>query len=360
MSWGIDGIGVISPWGNSLRGFIGNFRKNKNSFISKNDFQEAGTMEIPHFNGHKLASSEKFEFKKIIPPLRLRKYDPYSRAGIAVSKMALEGVEKNDDKEIPMALVCSNETIAGLSSKFMKDIYLEGPKEASPRLFPSVSANSSSCQIAKELGIRGTSVNVGGLYSSSFLSLFSSCMILKANSSDDALSVSIDLFSPIILEAYSKLGVYKKRPQSKKGINPGEGSSAIRLKKGEGKFGKILNIAQRNETISPYKWPENSKTHHSLIKELIKGHKVDNYFSSKNGIEHLSKLEKETITGINELKGVKVFSPRDYLGESGSGTSFALISALSFPKGTKSVISVMGPGGIHGGILVESGGYFNE
>jgi len=353
----ISGIGVNSPWGNNVEDFFKGFRNEQSEKKPLDEFLSYKKIESTEITSSMLCYTPRIDYKKYIKPLRLRKYDEYSKAGIAVSKLAIDdsSVEPNPDNT---ALFCTNDTISGLSAKFFGPVISKGPGFASPRLFPGVSANSASCNISIETGLRGPTYNFGGLYGASFHSLYNAKSVLNSKKVNSGLAVSIDLFSKIQLEAFSRFGAYKKNEDSERGIIPGEGSVAVYLTdENKDSYGKINKISQMScyETKT-YHWPKSKEKFAKFIKDFLEGEKVDIMVSLINGEEKISTIEKYTLENVAKLQDVKIVNVKGLIGESTSATIFSLVSALSFPKGTKILIPVIASGGVFGALLVESFG----
>lgn len=368
MTIGIQGVGTISPWGNDLKEFYENYRKRKQAFRPKEEFSR---FPVDLISAPELAFVENFRPEKYIAKKNLRKYDLYSRLGIASAKQAFENSPKtfSESQRYEMGIVCTNENVSEVTAKYLDDLFETGPSACSPRLFPFTSANSTGCCVAMETGVHGQSLNVGSTLAGSFLALYTGIQMLRANRSSSCLVTGIDRLSKIWMEGYTRARAYKKDLNDPYGFLPGESTTSFILEKLENKktdnggvFGNILGINYQTSPLRRYKWPTNHETHIETLTKLIhknSGKKIQLYFSASNGDKRVDEYEKYVFQEAFRDTGhfPEFIRLKNYLGESTTHLFQQILAACCEPKGVCSLISIIGPGGTHGSILVESLGY---
>ncbi len=305
----ITGLGLITPWGNNLKDFT----------------EQKYTFQHPNY-------------KEVISPIKLRKYDIYSKAGIYTSKKALAG--KSED----CALFCSNDSSCGSSADFYSPVLEKGLAFASPRSFPNVSPNSLSCNLAIENKIKGPTYNFAGLFASGFHALYNA----HISSHEQSLCTTVDLSSSIQKEAYKRMGMLDEK------ISFGEGAVSLLLNKNKhSAYGKIDRMGMSFCcNTKRYQWPKNYSKFYELFDSFYDS-TVTDYFPLQNGIT-LEKFEKE-LTKTFTLNINKHYITKK-IGLSSVSPLISLISALLLPKGRISLIPMMAHGGQFGLIKVTSFG----
>ncbi|MBI4042420.1 MAG: hypothetical protein HY391_02980 [Deltaproteobacteria bacterium] len=353
---GIEGIGLITPWGNHPHRFLENYLARKTAIGKIRRFP---TEQII---AQETAQIEGFEPKEFIAPKRIRKYDIFSQLSIAVTHLALResGREIAQEELNQMGMVFSCETQSAVIAEYLDDLVRSGPNGVSPALFTLTSANASSCNAAIENGIQGPSVTVSSKFASGFLSAFTGIQMLQS-AVDLCIAGSVDYLSQKVLEAYSLLGCHRQRRDSvAPGFLPGEGAVALLLTRGPGRYGKIIGAGYLTSPAKNLHWPTGWKTHLAVLKTATGEETVHRYFAASNGIPHLDELEiraTEALFGNHLPEGVNL---KDLLGESSTLPLLQITAACCEPAGTRSLISVASPGGVHGALLIESSGLIHD
>ncbi len=355
MQASIDGIGLVSPWGESFEEFAKNYKNSHKAFTNIDRWENSNP------NLKQAAMVKNFDVKKFIKPNRVGRYDIFSRLGIAATKLALQSSphtwSEEDLSEMGIFFCC--ETQSSLTADYLKDLILTGPQTVSPKTFSLVSANASNCNIAIETGIKGPSVNVSAKCGSGFLSLFTGIQMLAAGHINTCAAGSIDYLSQVVFDAHAKMNSYFNNEQNS--CLPGEGASTIILSSEKsGTYGRILNIAYGYSRIANYRWPTDTQTHIKILSQAIGDLSIDRIQLADNGHETVQKMEEAAIVEIFQDKNKpEIVRLKSLLGESATAPIYQLIAACCEPIGTKTLISVLSPGGLHGAFVVESSGYWS-
>jgi hypothetical protein len=356
MNIGIQGLGFISPWGDSFEGFSEKYQGRDNSAFGPIDRFDSSEISVDT-----AALVRDFDPKKYIDPKKVRKYDVFSRLGISVSKLALDsaGREFTAEEKEDMGIVLSCESQNMITAEYLDVLCRDGVDKVSPKTFSVAAANSANCSIAMETDIHGPSVNVSSHFASGFLTVYTAAQLIRAGQAEQCLAGSLDHLSKPVMECYTRMKAYRGNAGDGRGFLPGEGSAGILLTSGKGLYGKILGLGYQCSSQKNYLWPKNSTVHQEVLLKAIGDHKVDKFQSAENGDKTVERLEREAydqIFGMTPLKPEKVYL-KSHLGEFSALSHFQIISACCEPKGTKTLISVVSVGGVHAAILVESNGF---
>ncbi|MGE3975119.1 MAG: beta-ketoacyl synthase N-terminal-like domain-containing protein [Bdellovibrionales bacterium] len=354
MKIGIDGLGFVSPWGETFESFYTNYHARQSAIRPIDRF------DTTQITAKSAALVSEFDAKKYIDPKKVRKYDTFSRFGISTAKLALQSsqVQLSAEQRENMGIVLSCESQNMVTAEYLDVLYREGADHVSPKLFSIASANSANCSIAMEIDVHGPSVNVSSHFASGFLSVYTGSQLIRAGQTDHCLVGSIDYLSQPVMECYTRMNAYKTQ-DSERGFVPGEGSASLVLSNQEGQYGTILGLSYICSSQKNYLWPTDSKLHAEVLKKAIGEHKIDKFQSTSNGDKIVNQLDSEAYELIfkdEAQKPEKVFI-KSYLGEFSSIPIFQVISACCEPQGTKTLISVTSVGGVHGALLVISSGY---
>jgi len=354
---GISGVGFIGSMGNTLDEFYKSFKQEQQCTTKIERF------EVSNIRIKNAALIKEFDPKPYIERKKLKRYDIYSCLGIVSSKLAMDsyGVNWSEESISDMGLVFSNETQADKVADYLKDLFTYGPETVSPRKFSMTAANTTGCHIAIELGMKGPSINVGAKFTGGFTSIYTSYQMIKAQRVKDVLVGSADYLSQTMLEIYDKMSVFKTQTGESYGaFHPGEGAISFILSEDRFNIGKILGVTNLSSNVNPNKWPNSVERQVEALEAAKTSHNVDFYFSSQNGDSRLDDLEDKVIEKIFQTDRPKIIDLKKQIGEFSGAPMFQVLLALLMPKGSKSLISVIGPGGVHGGMLIESVGLKGE
>lgn len=348
----IQGVGIISPWGESDVAFKESYLARKNTLEPKSAIDRFETDQVC---ADEISLIKEFNPKDYIKPANLRRYDKYSRIGISTVKQILDSAPYALDRS-ELGLVATCGTQSELTEGFLADIYDHGPEYASPRKFPSVSANSISGNISIEFGLEGSNVTVDSKFASGLPALYSAINLIRAGHMDNCLAVSMDYFSKIYLDSLSRMKAYKWQG-STKGFSPGENAMGFLLSNREtGGYGKIHSISFLGSNTDNYRWPTDWETQVRAHQKTMGSKKIDNYYTAANGDTFVEEIETKTFAKLfgESATQPKLINLKSLVGESGALPLVQVFAACCEPAGTKSLISVIGTGGLHGSILVEA------
>lgn len=355
MQVGIQGIGMVGPWGDDLASFLDSYQKRSSAFVPVERF------DVSQVAVKDAALIKDFEPKKYMDAKNVRKYDLFSRLGIAASRLALNSSEKKYSPEelADMGIVVSCETQSMITGSYLDGLVRDGVDQVSPKLFSVAAANSANCNIAIETGVQGPSVNVSAKFAAGFLSAYTGAQLIAAGQVKECLAVSIDYLSQIVMEAYTRMGCYQHGDEPKSGFRPGEGTAALLLSKDDSSCGNILGFGYECSAQENYRWPVDADTQTSVLKKAMGNHQVDKFQSAANGNADADAIDRIAYNKIFSLgkNSPEFISIKDQLGEFSSIPLFQIIAACTEPAGIKTLISVLSPGGVHGAILVESTGW---
>ena len=348
----IKAASAIGAWGIEQKDFYEGFKQKRNMIGPLSDDSRFGES----FDLHGALISE-IDFKKWLAPGERRRKDIYSKLALLASKLALNPLEGLNFHY--MELIITHETLPGQLTRYLDDLFIHGPKMTSPKLFPTMANNSKASTVAQAWGIHGQSFGQANILMASFSMIESAFERIGCGLAEEVLTVSTDYLSPGFVNSYDQLNVYKKNMLSPLGTYPGEGAATILFSNDfKNSVGKISELGSSYSQQVPYKWPKDREAHFQCLKDLFIKYKPEQYFSAGNGDAEIEVIENFVIEKLEAQTKHKfeVFRIKDLLGEHSPIVSFQVVLSLLAPKGTKSLISVLGPGGQHGAILVESFG----
>ncbi len=357
MKIAVMGMGSLTPWGQSNKAFADSYATLKNACVPNESVGRLSNNE--HLKNIQVATLGEFQAKNFMPPANVRKYEIYSRLGIASGRLAIDSLANpltSSDFE-DMAIAVGIESTGAISAEYYKDLVVTGPESCSPRKFPFVSANTSGCHMAMEFGIQGQSMNLGGTFSAGFSAFYCGIKMLQAKRSEHCMVSSIDYLVDVNLMGYSRLGLFKKHPD----LALGEGAVTFILQNSssevqEGQWGTVLGCHFETQPSKPWLWSSSSEVHQRCLEKATGDHSIDKIFLAQFEGAPYAASENEALDGLKNAYGAGRLALKPLLGESGGFVFLQLLAAFCEPKGTRSLISVVSPAGMHGAILVESQG----
>ena len=354
MNIGINGIGCITACGNSTKDFFNQFHGK-----TKNDEKNVERAKLLGITNNQAALISEFDPKKYISKKNNRKFPMHSKLAVASSKIALDSGNNNwSESELNnMGLTFCNEGQIEILENYLKDFYERGWEQSSPKLFSQSAVNTVACHVGMEHGLHGPSISLNSKFTGGFSSLYTGISLIKTERANSVLVGSVDYLSKTILDIYRKMKALKCSKDDPFGANLlGEGAISLILSNEHSDMGKILNIKFLTSDCSSNKWPKESFSHMKVLKETIKDEKIDFYFTSNNGDQNIKNIEDDVFNNLIKSYAPSVINIKEKLGEFSGIPLMQIMLACLKPKNSKSLISVIGPGGIHGGILVESSG----
>lgn len=356
----IKAASAICAWGVDQKDYIENLSRKIKVIKSLSEDKRFGEK----YSDIQGALLPEIDFKKWLAPGERRKKDVYSKLSLLSSKLALNPLlEKEEINFHDMELMTTHETLPGQLVKYLDDLFIYGPRMTSPKLFPTMANNSMASTIAQAFGIHGQSFGQANILMASYSMIETAFERVNNDLAKEILVVSTDYLTPGFIDSYSQLDVYKKDANQAKGTNPGEGSASLLLSSdATNSLGKILDIKSARSKQLPYKWAKDGSTHFDCLKDLYEKYRPTQYFSAGNGDADVEGIENFVIENLLAQgdSDFDIFRIKDYLGEHSPIATIQVFLSLLAPKGTKTLISSVGPGGQHGGIVIESFGTLGE
>lgn len=223
----IVGRGAVTPEGLGLPALL---RTEANASSSIESLRHPGR----HYPVRRVALSDLARWQN---EPRLRRASAISLFIIEAASQALAEAGEQDPSRLGLIVAFGTGAMI-YSRRFFEEVIRNGPKFASPALFPETVFNSPASHVASVLKINGPGYSLVGDSSAWVNALGVASVWLETNLVDAAVVVGVEELDPISVEAYATARWIRS------GWIPAEGAGAVVLKKAAGPGVAITDLVE--------------------------------------------------------------------------------------------------------------------
>jgi len=320
----ITGWSVLSPLGTTREEFV------KNICAGRSEFAPIESFDTSALDSHLAAQLRRpVDYKRYIPPARLRRMDGLSRLMAYVACEAFEHARVRD-RNIPpnrrSVVVASGLNHTESIEQFYLSLLQEGPEGANPIYFPGTIPNSAGGLIAIELECRGPNLTITQKETSAEAALVVACDLLENDEAEVVLLAAGEALTSVVYDGLARLRTLSRageglseemRPFSRRrnGFVAGEGAAAVVLERaetaqaaGRPSFGRLVGAAECGQGCSPTKYPTDPLPLVRAVASLVESARRDPHAlalvsSAANSTRSLDACEAEAISRIAQTLG---------------------------------------------------------
>jgi 3-oxoacyl-[acyl-carrier-protein] synthase II len=324
MNVAVTGWAVLSPLGTTREEFAESIRTGRSAIAPIERFDTSAA------ESHLAATVRgPVDYKRHIPPARLRRMDGLSRRLVYVACEAFQHAglaARNVRPERRAVVVASGMNHTESIEQFFVSLLDEGPEGANPILFPGTIPNSAGGLIAIELECRGPNLTITQKETSAEAALVVAAELLEQNEADVVILAAGESLTPVVFEGLSQLRALSRSRQGqaegmwpfsrrRNGFIAGEGAAAVVLERVDAaragdrpSLGRLIGAAECCQSCSPVKYPDDPNPMLRAVESLV-GHggraagAIAFLSAAANSTRSLDACEAEAIREIGRRLG---------------------------------------------------------
>jgi 3-oxoacyl-[acyl-carrier-protein] synthase II len=340
----IAGLGVVSPFGDSLAQFRDALLSGRSAIAPDPTFARFGCRSTL------AARVAGFDPAAWIPPMKLRRMDATGPFALVALRQAMQGAGYAIGTEgDPRAGVVLGTYSAGgqATSEYLDALFRGGPAGAPALLFNSTVGNAATGLAGLEYKLCGPNATISQKEASGLGAIVTAVDLLRLGRTDAVGAGGMDAIFDTFYRAHDRFPVMSVRPAfddthapfsaSRAGFVMGEGAYVLWLESGKGdgrsRYGEILGTGAASAPCSLNAWPAEpeplARTMALAIADAgLTPAEIGVVYASANATVGLDAIEASALTQVFGAARPVITSIKGAIGESGAASAAACVAAV--------------------------------
>ena len=344
----ITGLGVVSPFGDSVNGFRDALLEGRTAIAPDPAFAGRGCLSVL---SSRIAG---FEPAKWIPPMKLRRMDDTGPLALVIARQAAAqaGYPLSDAGDDRAGVVFGTYSAGGqATADYLTALFAGGPTSAPALLFNSTVGNAAAGLTGLEMKLRGPNATLAHKEASGLAAIVTAVDLLRQRRLDAVVAGGIDSIYDLFFRVHDRFGVLNPAREPDASVAPFDASRAGFVL-GEGGFGlwlehaevarsrgatplaEIAGVAASGAAVPLNCWPDNPEP---LVRTMrlaladagMEPQDVDVVYAAANASPGLDAVEAQALSTLFGGSRTVVTAIKGAIGESGAASAASVIAAVA-------------------------------